>query len=233
MNIGIIGAGNIGSALAGNLVKLGHQVSIANSRGPETLGDVAAKTGARPVTAKQAAHAGEIVVLTIPFKSVPATRADFADVPPGVIVIDTNNYYPEMRDGEVAPHDVVDSQWVIEKLGRPVVKVFNNIFSDHLAHNGKPKGTPGRIALPVSGDDAKAKQAVIDLVEAMGFDAIDNGSIADSWRHQPGTPAYTADLDRAKLTAALAAADHSKLASYRHNAEAALRQMLGGKTLHK
>jgi predicted dinucleotide-binding enzyme len=233
MNIGIIGAGNIGSALAGNLVKLGHKVSIANSRGPDTLKDVAAKTGAKPVTAREAAHAGEIVVLTIPFLAVPKTKADFADVPPNVIVIDTNNYYPEMRDGEVAPHDVIDSQWVTEKLGRPVIKVFNNIFAQHLAENGKPKGTPGRLALPVAGDDAKAKQAVIDLVEAMGFDPIDAGTIADSWRQQPGTPAYVADLDKAKMTAALAAADHSKLASYRHSAEAHLREMLGGKTLHK
>jgi predicted dinucleotide-binding enzyme len=231
MNIGIIGAGNIGSALAGNLVKLGHTVSIANSRGPETLKDVAAKTGAKPVTAQQAARAGEIVILTIPFINVPKTKALFADVPPGVIVIDTNNYYPEMRDGEIAPRDVIDSQWVREHLGRPVIKAFNNIYAHHLATTGKPKGTPGRVALPVAGDDAKAKHSVLELVEALGFDAIDNGGLADSWRQQPGTPAYTADLDQAKLTQALATADRHKLAEYRAGAEAALKKMLGGKSL--
>lgn len=231
MNIGIIGAGNIGSALAGNLVKLGHTVSIANSRGPDTLKDVAQKTGARPVTAEQAARAGEIVVLTIPFVNVPKTKRLFADVPPSTIVIDTNNYYPEMRDGEIAPHDVIDSQWVTEQLGRPVIKVFNNIFAQHLAENGKAKGTQGRLALPVAGDDAKAKRAVLDLVEALGFDAIDAGGIAESWRQQPGTPAYTADLDQAKLEQAMAAADRAKLAEYRHGAEEALKKMLGGKTL--
>jgi predicted dinucleotide-binding enzyme len=231
MNIGIIGAGNIGSALAANLVKLGHQVSIANSRGPDTLGDVAHKTGAKPVTAQQAAHAGDLVVVTIPFAHVPKTKPLFADVPPKVIVIDTNNYYPEMRDGEIAPRDVIDSQWVTQQLGRPVIKAFNNIYAQHLAQNGKPRGTPGRVAIPVAGDDSKAKHAVLELVESLGFDAIDAGTIAESWRQQPGTPAYTADLDQAALTKALAAADRSKLAEYRHHAEAALKKMLGGKTL--
>jgi predicted dinucleotide-binding enzyme len=227
MKIGIIGAGNIGSVLARNLVKLGHTVSIANSRGPDTLKDIAAKTGAHAVTAEQAARAGELVVLTIPFKNVAKTKALFADVPPHVIVIDTNNYYPEVRDGDIAPRDVIDSQWVSQQLGRPVIKVFNNIYAQHLAENGKPKGTAGRIALPVSGDDAKAKHTVLELVEALGFDAIDAGTTAESWRHQIGTPAYTADLDRAKLTQALAAADRTKLPEYRHTAEMALKKMLG------
>ena len=232
MKIGIIGAGNIGGALAGNLVKLGHTVSIANSRGPDTLKDLAAKTGAKPVTAQQAAHAGEIVVLTIPFVNVAKVgKALFADVPPSVIVIDTNNFYPEMRDGEIAPRDVIDSSWVAEHIGRPVIKVFNNIYAQSLATKGTPKGSPGRLALPVAGDDAKAKQAVLDLVEVLGFDAIDAGTLAESWRQQPGTPAYTADLDKPKMTQALAAAERGKLTEYRANAENALRKMLGGKTL--
>lgn len=231
MKIGIIGAGNIGSALAASLVKLGHPVSIANSRGPHTLEDTARKTGATPVTAQQAAHAGELVVLTIPFVNVPKTKSLFADVPPKVIVIDTNNYYPEMRDGEIAARDVIDSQWVTTQLGRPVIKAFNNIFAQHLAQNGKPPGTPGRVALPVAGDDTKAKHAVLELVESLGFDAIDAGGIAESWRQQPGTPAYTADLDQAALKHALATADRQKLAEYRHHAEAALKKMLGGKPL--
>ena len=112
-----------------------------------------------------------------------------------------------------------------------MIKVFNNIYSDHLANQGKAKGAANRVALPISGDNTQAKQRVIDLVEALGFDAVDAGSLAESWRHQTGSPAYTADLDRAKLTQALAAADRHKLAEYRAGAEAALKQMLGGKTL--
>jgi predicted dinucleotide-binding enzyme len=227
MNIGIIGAGNIGGALAGTLVKLGHNVSIANSRGPDTLKDVAAKTGAKPVTAHQAARAGELVVLTIPFVNVGKTKPLFTDLPPTTIVIDTNNYYPEMRDGDLAPRDVIDSQWVSEHIGRPVIKAFNNIFAQHIVTGGKPRGTAGRIALPVAGDDAKAKHTVLELVEALGFDGVDAGGLAESWRQQPGTPAYTADLDKPKLTHALAAADRKQLAAYRHNAEAALKKMLG------
>ncbi|WP_277881330.1 NADPH-dependent F420 reductase [Hymenobacter cyanobacteriorum] len=203
MNIGIIGAGHIGSALAVRLVSLGHSVKIANSRGPETLGDVAQKTGATPVTAEEAAKHGDIVVVTIPLKNIPDLPKDlFAGVPASVPVIDTSNYYPMLRDGKIAEletGDLTESEWVQQHLGRPVVKVFNNIYADHLQNKGVAAGTPGRISLPVAGDDAAAKQKVMALVEELGFDAVDDGTLHESWRQQPGTPSYGADMPADKL----------------------------------
>jgi predicted dinucleotide-binding enzyme len=207
MNIGIIGAGHIGSALAVRLVSLGHSVYIANSRGPETLKDVAQKTGATPVTAQEAARHGDIIVVTIPLKNIPDLPKDlFAGVEADVPVIDTSNYYPILRDGrmpELDTGDLAESEWVQQHLGRPLVKVFNNIYADHLQNKGLPKGTAGRIALPVASDDAGAKQKVMALVEELGFDAVDNGSLHQSWRQQPGTPGYGADLPADKLRALL------------------------------
>ena len=201
MNIGIIGAGHIGSALAGRLTSLGHSVYIANSRGPETLTDVAQKTGATPVTAQEAARHGEIIVVTIPLKNIPDLPQDlFEGVPADVPVIDTSNYYPLLRDGrmpELESGDLTESEWVQQHLGRPVLKVFNNIFAANLEQKGQPAGTPGRISLPVAGDDAAAKQQVMALVEELGFDAVDGGSLHESWRQQPGTPLYCTDLSAA------------------------------------
>jgi predicted dinucleotide-binding enzyme len=198
MNIGIIGAGHIGSALAGRLTSLGHSVYIANSRGPETLTDLAQKTGATPVTAQEAAHKADLIVVTIPLKSIPELPKDvFAGVAADVPVIDTSNYYPLLRDGqlpELESGDLTESEWVEQHLGRPVLKVFNNIFAAQLASPGKPAGTPGRIALTVAGDYAAAKQKALALVEELGYDAIDGGSLHESWRQQPGSPLYCTDL---------------------------------------
>jgi predicted dinucleotide-binding enzyme len=178
-------------------------VYIANSRGPETLKDVVQKTGAKAVTAQEAARHGEIIVVTIPLKNIPDLPKDlFAGVAADVPVIDTSNYYPILRDGQMPAletGDLTESEWVQQHLGRPVVKVFNNIYADHLQNKGLPAGTPGRIALPVSGDDAATKQKVMALVEQLGFDPVDDGSLHESWRQQPGTPCYGADLPADKL----------------------------------
>jgi predicted dinucleotide-binding enzyme len=209
MKIGIIGAGSIGGTLARRWSALGHQVSIANSRGPESLKDLAAEAGATAVTAEQAARAGELVVVTIPLaKIVDLPRDLFAGVPAEVIVVDTCNYYPRQRDGRIEPIEagMTESGWVAERLGRPVVKAFNNIYFKHLLEHGKPAGTPGRIALPVAGDDPAAKQVVLRLIEELGFDPIDAGTIAESWRQQPGTPVYGTDLDADGVRRGLAAA---------------------------
>ena len=141
MNIGIIGAGHIGSALAVRLTELGHSVYIANSRGPETLQDVAQKTDATAVTAEEAARRGsDFIVVTIPLEKIPELPKNlFADVPAEVPIIDTSNYYPLLRDGhipELETGDLTESGWVQQHLGRPVVKVFNNIFAEHLEKNG-------------------------------------------------------------------------------------------------
>ncbi|WP_395852486.1 NADPH-dependent F420 reductase [Cystobacter fuscus] len=228
MKIGIIGAGMIGGTLARRWTRLGHEVFIANSRGPETLRELAAETGAKAVTPAEAARAGEVVVLTIPQKAVLDLPKDlFANVPKDVVVIDTGNYYP-IRDGQLEELDggKVESEWVASRIGRPVVKAFNNIFFKHLLEKGTPKGTPGRIALPVAGDPPEARAKVLRLVEELGFDAIDAGSLSDSWRQQPGTPCYTHDLDAARLKQALAQAERGRLPEYRNAANESLKKYL-------
>jgi predicted dinucleotide-binding enzyme len=225
MKIGIIGAGMIGGTLARRLTALGHEVVIANSRGPETLREFAAETGSRAVTVVEAARSGEIVIVTIPQRAVPDLPGDlFTGVPEDVVVVDTGNYYPA-RDGRIdAIEDgQVESTWVAEHLGRPVVKAFNNIGYQSLLENGRPKGAPGRIALPVAGDPPEARQKVMRLVDELGFDPVDAGSLEDSWRQQPGTPCYVADLDAPRLKEALAAADRSRLPEYRGKADDAAR----------
>lgn len=196
MKIGIIGAGHIGSALAKRFTELGHEVSIANSRGPDTLKDVAAKTGAKAVTAHAAARAGEVVVVTIPMKNVPDLGIGlFEGVPDSVVVIDTCNYYPQQRDGRIEGIELglTESRWVQQQLGRPVVKAFNNIMAEHLASEGKPAGASDRIALPYAGDDEAGKAQVAALIEELGFDAVDDGTLEESWRQQPGSLVYTED----------------------------------------
>lgn len=225
MKIGIIGAGYIGGTLARRLTELGHEVAIANSRGPETLRDLAAETGARAVTAHEAARGGEIVIVTIPERAVPDLPADlFAGVGDDVVVVDTGNYYPS-RDGRIPAIEdgQTESAWAAGHLGRPVVKAFNNIGFQSLLENGLPAGTPGRIALPVAGDRKAARETVMRLVDELGFDPVDAGGLEDSWRQQPGTPAYVADLDAPRLREALAAADRNRLSEYRRAADDAAR----------
>jgi predicted dinucleotide-binding enzyme len=198
MRIGIIGAGHIGGTLARRLTALGHEVSLANSRGPETLAAFARETGVKPVTVQQAARAGEVVIVTIPEKNVSRLPAGLFDgVPDEVVVVDTGNYYPQQRDGRIDPIEsgATESRWVSDQLDRPVVKAFNNIYAKHLLERGKPKGATGRIALPVAGDDRRGKEVVIRLLDQLGFDGIDAGGLDDSWRQQPGTPVYATDLD--------------------------------------
>jgi predicted dinucleotide-binding enzyme len=229
MRIGIIGAGSMGGILARHLAKLGHHVSIANSRGPESLTALATEIGATPVSVLDAAKAGEIVILAIATKAVAdLPRGLFANVPSSVVIIDIGNYHPELRDGHIDAIDrgLLDSQWVAQQIGRPVVKAFNNIFARSLLEKGVPKGTPGRIALPVAGDSLDARAAVLRLVDDLGFDPVDNGDLANSFRQQTGTPAYCKDLDAAALRRALAEADRSRVAEYRAEEEARIRRSL-------
>ena len=209
MKISIIGTGNIGGTLARRFTKVGHQVSIANSRGPESLGDLAAETGAHAVTVSEAARAGYVVIVTIPQINVTKLPKDlFANVPESVVVVDTGNYYPRQRDGRIEDIEggMTESRWVANQLGRPVVKAFNNIYAQHLLENGKPAGTPDRIALPVAGDHARAKAVIIGLLDEIGFDGVDAGMLDESWRQQPATPVYGTDYNAAALRKALAEA---------------------------
>jgi predicted dinucleotide-binding enzyme len=233
MKIGIIGVGQIGGTLARHLSQLGHRVSIANSRGPESLTAFAAEIGAVPVSVADAARAGDVVIVSIPEKAVHDLPRDlFANVPSNVVVVDTCNYYPELRDGRIEAIDsgMLDSQWVARELGRPVIKAFNNIYAKSLREKGAPRGTEGRIALSVAGDPPAARRAVLRLVDELGFDPVDGGGLDDSWRQQPGTPAYCRDLDPAALRRALAKADRSKLAEYRAEQEALTRRQMAAQT---
>src|SRR6266545_2292077 len=226
MRIGVIGAGSMGGNLARHLAKLGHHVSIASSRGPESLSALAAEIGATPVSVVDAANAGEIVIIAIPTKAVAdLPRELFANVPSSVVVIDTGNYHPELRDGRIDAIDrgMLDSQWVAHRLGRPVIKAFNNILAKSLFTKGAPRGTTSRIALSVAGDSLDAKAAVLRLVDDLGFDPVDGGDLDNSWRQQPGTPAYCRDLEAAALRRALAEADRSRIAEYRAEEEARIR----------
>jgi len=218
MRIGIIGAGNIGGTLARRLAALGHQVSVANSRGPESLAAFGRETGARPVMVEEAARSGDLVIISIPLKNIAGLpRNLFQGVPDSVVVVDTGNYYPRQRDGRIDPVErgTTETRWVADRLGRPVVKAFNNIYARHLLERGKPKGEPGRIALPIAGDDPRAKEVVTRLLDELGFDAVDGGGLDDSWRQQPGTPVYGTDFDAEGVRRGLAEAKQERPAEFR------------------
>jgi predicted dinucleotide-binding enzyme len=221
MKIGIIGAGQIGGTLTRRLIALGHQVSVANSREPATLADLAAETGATAVSAREAAHAGELVVVTIPEAKIRDLPRDlFAGVADEVVVVDTGNYYPRQRDGRIDEIEagLPESRWVERQLGRTLVKAFNNIYARHLMDLGRPAGTPGRITLPVSGDDVAAKAVVLGLVDELGFDGVDADGLDESWRQQPGTPVYATDLDADGVRRALAEASRERTPEWRATA---------------
>lgn len=207
MQIGIIGTGNIGASLVRKLSAAGHDVKVANSRGPETVPAQLLTGGARAVTAEEVVEEVEAVILSVPLGAIPALAPLLSSLPPDVTIIDTSNYYPQ-RDGEgFLAHGTVESLWVAEQLGRPVAKAWNAIGSASLATKGAHAGTPGRIALPVAADRNLDKQRAMSLIEETGFDAFDAGNLAGSWRQQPGTAAYGTDLTREQLPLALDRAD--------------------------
>jgi predicted dinucleotide-binding enzyme len=214
MDIGIIGAGNIGGNLTRRFRALGHTVHVANAHGPESLAALAAETGAHASTLAEAAGAHDLVVISIPEKNVPLLPTGLFDAAPGdVVIVDTGNYYPQQRDGRIEPieNGMTESRWVANQIGRSVIKAFNNIYAEHLLNAGTVAGTAGRIALPVAGDGPDAKAIVCGVIDAMGF---------DSWRQQPGTPAYGTDRDVAGLRAALAAAKRERAPEWSAPAQA-------------
>jgi 8-hydroxy-5-deazaflavin:NADPH oxidoreductase len=218
MRIGIIGAGEIGGTLTRRLTALGHHVSVANSRGPESLADLAAETGAKAVSVAEAATSGDVVIVTIPQKNITKLPRDlFATTPENVVIVDTGNYYPQQRDGRIDGIEAgtTESRWVAQQLNRPVIKVFNNIHAEHLLNLGQPKGTPGRIALPIAGDDPLAKTVILQLVDELGFDGVDAGSLEESWRQQPDTPVYGTNLDAEGVRVGLSKASKERKPEWR------------------
>ncbi|MEV6802617.1 NAD(P)-binding domain-containing protein [Micromonospora rifamycinica] len=206
MKIGIIGSGHIGGTLTRRLRSLGHDVTVTNSRGPASLTDLAQETGAVAGTLEQAVQDADLVVVAVPLLVVPELPAPLFD---GKIVVDADNYYPQ-RDGDIAElldRSLTSSRWTADHLkGARVVKTFNNIQAAHLMDRGRPAGAGDRIALPVAGDDAEAKQLVMQLVDALGFDPVDAGTLDESWRQQPDTPVYGTDRDAEGVRQGLAEA---------------------------
>jgi predicted dinucleotide-binding enzyme len=228
MRIGILGTGHIGKTLVTKLSAAGHQVKVANSRGPETIDAELLSHGARPVAAGEAVTDVDVIILSIPLDRIPAVAPLFANVRDETVVIDTSNYYP-FRDGRIEAIEAgqVESLWVTERLGRPVAKAWNAIGWASLANKGKPAGAPGRIAIPVAADRDRDREVAKALVEETGLDAFDAGALAGSWRQQPGAPAYCTDLTREEMGAALAAADKSRLPKRRELGLAVMQERLG------
>jgi len=226
MKIGIIGAGNIGAAIAKKLAAGGYAVKLSNSKGPESIRDLASDIGVVAVSKEETVKDVDVIVLSIPFAAYSSLTALFHDVPAGVTVIDTSNYYP-FRDGSVSAIETgtPESVWVSGQIGRPVVKAWNAALAHTLSEKGQPKGTPGRIAIPVAGDDEKGKTIAMQLVNATGFDAINAGTLTESWRQQPGTPAYCTELTADELVSALAAADQKSAPA---NREALIKEFMAG-----
>lgn len=218
MRIAIIGAGNIGGNLTRRLTHLGHEVRVANSRGPATLEELTTLTGAIGVDVTHVADGAELVIVAVPEKNVPLLPRDLlAGAMPGVVVIDTGNYYPQQRDGRIAEIEdgMTESRWVAHQLGHSVVKAFNGIYAANIIERARPQGDPERIALPVAGDDQVAKGVVMELINELGFDAVDAGSLDESWRQQPGTPVYGATTDANGVRLALAAAHEVRSEEWR------------------
>jgi predicted dinucleotide-binding enzyme len=190
--VGFIGSGNIGATVARLAVAAGYDVVLSNSRGPETLAGLVSELGphARAATAAEAAAAGELVVVSVPFK---AYRDLPVDQLAGKVVLDTNNYYPQ-RDGHVAELDngsITSAELEQRHLGTArLVKVFNNIHSRHLAALPRQADAADRTALTIAGDDPQANQVVAGFLDAIGYDTVEVGPLAESWRVQPGQPAY-------------------------------------------
>lgn len=187
--VGIIGSGHIGSTVARLAVDAGHDVMLGNSRGPETLQELAAELGprARAATYEEAAEAGQIVLVSIPVKAYPKLSGAPLG---GKVVMDTGNYYPR-RDGqipELESKSLTDSEYLLGYLpGAQVVKVFNSIFFKHLLNLARPSNAADRSSLPVAGDSATAKAAVTEFLDSIGYGTVDAGLLADGWRQQTGT----------------------------------------------
>lgn len=216
MKIAVLGAGNIGKTLARRFAATGHEVSLSNSRGPDTIAELAAEVGAAALHAEDAVRGVDVVVTSAPFAAAPSIGPVLAGAPAHAVVIDTSNYFPG-RDGTIAAIEEgqVESEWVAEQFGHPVIKAWNNVLQGSLARGGHPAGHPDRSALAVAGDEPSSKFLAMYLVELTGFDAVDGGSIEESWRQQPGSPAYTTELTRDAVPDALARAGRQSLAAKR------------------
>lgn len=192
--IGIIGAGEVGTAIAQAAIRLGYEVVIANRRGPETLKGLVDHLGrsARAGTAAEAAAAADFAVIAVPLKLVNNIPVEELA---GKIVLDTNNYmiwrdgnYPQIDSGEKTIYELRQEQLPMSKI----VQAFSHIQAPHMASRATPTGTPDRIAVPISSNYPEAVALVADLLDRIGFDTVDNSPLSEAWRSAPGQPAWVA-----------------------------------------
>jgi len=218
---GVIGTGAEGGTLIRKLTRHGHEVRMAHSKELKGMTSLAEETGAKPVEISEVVKDVDIVFLSIPEKAIPELpKGLFKECSKDTIVVDCCNYYPS-RDGHCQEIDegLPESIWVKNQIGRDVIKAFNSILSRALEDAGRPKGDKdNRIALPVAGDDPKAKEIIKKLIDEMGFDAYDAGDLAQSWRQQPGSPAYCTNLELKHLQLAIRAANKEVMPKLRDEA---------------
>ncbi|MGF9693735.1 NAD(P)-binding domain-containing protein [Rhizobium sp. 0TCS1.26] len=229
MKIGILGTGHIGKTLVHRLSAAGHEVKVANSRGPETIGQDVLSSGGRAVAASDAVRYVDALILSIPLNRIAGIAPLLAGLPEDMVVIDTSNYYP-LRDEKITAieNGAVESLWVVEQIGRPIAKAWNAIGSDSFARLNTLPGSPNRIAIPVAADRERDRRVAMALVEDTGFDAVDAGPLEQSWRQQPGAPAYCTDLTKGEMPRALEAAEKERLPKRRDLAVAAIMERIGG-----
>jgi len=212
MKIGIIGAGNVGFALAKSLTRIGHNVKVANSRGQDSLKKFGQETGASGVGIEVIAIDVDLLILAIPLSSVLNLPMSLkSSLSKAVIVVDAGNYIPQ-RDGRIAgiENGLPETKWVAAQLGHSVIKAFNNIIASNILTNHIDRQAKDRIALPLAGDDPESLKIVIKLVEELGFTGFNAGNLSESWRWQPGQPAYCTNPSISELPKLLARADITK-----------------------
>ncbi|KIA82606.1 3-hydroxyisobutyrate dehydrogenase [Kaistella solincola] len=213
MKIGIIGAGLIGKTLAEKLSSVGHQIKIADAKGIDPIQSTARNVGAKAVSMTEIAEEIDLLIISIPLFAIPDLAASLkGKIGKDVVIVETTNYWPH-RDGNIEGlgRGMVNSVWVQQHFDRPIVKAFSNINAYSFKMEGKPKGSTGRIALAVASDDRQSKELVLELIDTIGFDALDAGLLEDSWRQQPCSPAYCTDLTIDQLDAARKSAQRELL----------------------
>jgi hypothetical protein len=208
MQIGILGSGNIGASAAGVFARAGHHVRIANSRGPESLGSLVAEIGpnAEAATAQDAVDASDLVLIAVPWTKREEALGEIEGWDEKIVVDAMNPYTEDFEIEDLGSKTATEFTRALVP-GARIVKAFNTLFYKRLASEGKPKGAPDRLAIPVASDDPAAKRVVMDLIEEIGFDAVDNGGLVEGGRkQQPGSPIYNQPLGAKEMRDQLARA---------------------------
>lgn len=196
MKIGVIGVGAIGGTIAKKLADAGNELKVANSRGKDAVKEFADEIGAEPSDMNEISEDVDVLIISIPYGAVSSLpESMFEKLPQDAIIIDTGNYYPEMRDAQIEGlgNGEAESLWLSNLINKPVVKAFNTLLAHSLSELGCEKGQNGRLAMQVAADDETQKKIAMDLVDQCGFDSYDAGNLKDSWKMQPGSAGYCCD----------------------------------------